>query len=139
MAEAHQLLVEAYNEAALSERTCREWFQKFKNDDFDVEDKDRSEMPKNYEDAELKELLEKDSSQTQNEHELALTLEVTQKAVSHRLKSLEIIHKQAQKPLDTELTLEHPGRRRRWRRRRGRHSREPKLYSKRALNYSRIL
>ncbi|GBP10794.1 Mariner Mos1 transposase [Eumeta japonica] len=40
----------------------------------------------NYEDAELKELLEEDSSQTQKE--LALTLEVTQQAVSHRLESL---------------------------------------------------
>ncbi|KAM0728858.1 Mariner Mos1 transposase [Formica fusca] len=30
-AEAYRLLVEAYGEAALSERSCREWFQKFKN------------------------------------------------------------------------------------------------------------
>jgi len=29
--QAHRLLVEAYGEAALSERSCREWFQKFKN------------------------------------------------------------------------------------------------------------
>ena len=29
-AEAHQLLVEAFGEGALSERTCREWFQKFR-------------------------------------------------------------------------------------------------------------
>ena len=28
-AEAHRLLVEAYG--ALNERSCREWFQKFKN------------------------------------------------------------------------------------------------------------
>ncbi|GBP57340.1 Glucose-6-phosphate exchanger SLC37A2 [Eumeta japonica] len=90
--QAHRLLVEAYNEAALSERTSREWFQKFENGDFDVEDKDRSGWPKIYEDAELKELLEEDSSQTQKE--LALILEVIQQAVSNRLKSLEMIHKQ---------------------------------------------
>ena len=30
-AEAHRLLVEAYGDAALNERSCREWFQKFKN------------------------------------------------------------------------------------------------------------
>ena len=35
-AEAHQLLVETYSEAALSERSCREWFQKFKNGEFDI-------------------------------------------------------------------------------------------------------
>ncbi|GBP86640.1 Mariner Mos1 transposase [Eumeta japonica] len=68
---AHRLLVEAYNEAALNERTRREWFQKLKIGDFDVEDKDRSGRPKIYEDAEL----EEDSSQAQKE--LALTLEVT--------------------------------------------------------------
>ncbi|GBP90764.1 Mariner Mos1 transposase [Eumeta japonica] len=90
--EAHRLLVGTYNEADLSERTCREWFQKFENGDFDVEDKDSSGRPKIYEDAELEELLKKDSSQTQKE--LALTLEVTQQAVSHRLKSLGMIHKQ---------------------------------------------
>ena len=38
-AEAHRLLVEAYG--SLSERSC-EWFQKFKNGEFDVEDKERS-------------------------------------------------------------------------------------------------
>ena len=30
-AKAHRLLVEAYGDAALNERSCREWFQKFKN------------------------------------------------------------------------------------------------------------
>ncbi|GBP85884.1 Mariner Mos1 transposase [Eumeta japonica] len=84
-AEAHRLLVEVHNEATLSERTC-EWFQKFKNGDFDVKDKDRSRRSKIYEDAELDKLLEEDSSQTQKE--LALDLEVTQQAVSLRLKSL---------------------------------------------------
>ncbi|EGI61180.1 Mariner Mos1 transposase [Acromyrmex echinatior] len=68
-AEAHRLLVEAYGEAALSERSCREWFQKFKNGEFDVEE--RSGRPKVYEDAELEALLNEDSCQTQKE--LALT------------------------------------------------------------------
>ena len=45
-AAAHRLLVEAYGEAALSERSCREWFQKFKNGEFDVENKERSGRPK---------------------------------------------------------------------------------------------
>ncbi|GBP23950.1 Mariner Mos1 transposase [Eumeta japonica] len=109
--EAHRLLVEAYNEAALSERTCREWFQKFKNGDFDAEDKYCSGRPNIYEDAELEELLEEYSSQTQKE--FALTLRVTQQTVSHSLKSLGIIHKQGfpvknyLKTLDWEV-LPHP-------------------------------
>ena len=38
VAEAHRMLSNIYGEAAISERTCREWFQRFKNGDFDVED-----------------------------------------------------------------------------------------------------
>ena len=66
-AEAHLLLVETCGEAALSERSCREWFQKFKNGEFDIEDKERSGRPKVYEDAELEALFYQDSCQTQKE------------------------------------------------------------------------
>ena len=61
------MLVETYFEAALSERSCREWFQKFKNGEFDIEDKERCGMPKVNEDAEFEELLDQDSCQTQEE------------------------------------------------------------------------
>jgi len=91
-AETHRLLVEAYGDAALSERSCREWFQKFKNGEFNVEDKERIGRSKVYEDAELEALLDEDSCQTQKE--LALTLEVTQQTISYRLKSLGMIQKQ---------------------------------------------
>ena len=37
--EAHRMLSNIYGEAAISERTCREWFQHFKNGDFDVENR----------------------------------------------------------------------------------------------------
>ncbi|EGI68934.1 Mariner Mos1 transposase [Acromyrmex echinatior] len=67
-AETHRLLVKAYGERnALSERNCREWFQKFKNGEFDVEDKERSGKPKVYEDAELETLLNENLCQTQKE------------------------------------------------------------------------
>ncbi|EGI67224.1 Mariner Mos1 transposase [Acromyrmex echinatior] len=91
-AAEHRLLVEAYGEAALTERSCREWFQKFKNGEFDVEDKERSGRPKVYENAELRALLDEDSCQTQKE--LALTLRAIQQAMSHCLKSLEMSQKQ---------------------------------------------
>ena len=64
-AEVHRLLVETYGEAALSQRSCREWFQKFTNGEFDIKDKERSGWPKVYEDAELEALLDQDSCQTQ--------------------------------------------------------------------------
>ena len=60
-AEAHRLLVETDGEAALSKRSCREWFQKFKSGVFDIEDKERSGRPKVYEDVELEALLYQDS------------------------------------------------------------------------------
>ena len=41
VAEAHRLLVEKYKEDALNEKSCREWFQKFKIREFDIEDKER--------------------------------------------------------------------------------------------------
>ena len=59
------MLVETYGEAALSERSCREWFQKFKNGEFEIEDKERNGRPKVYEDAELEALLDQDSCQAQ--------------------------------------------------------------------------
>ena len=66
-AEAHRLFVERYGEAALSERSYREWFQKFKNGEFDIEDKGRSGTPKVYEDAELEALLDQNSCQNFND------------------------------------------------------------------------
>ena len=66
-AEAHRFLVETYDEAALNETNCREWFQKFTNGEFDIDDKERSGRPKVYEDAELEGLLDQDSCQTEEE------------------------------------------------------------------------
>ena len=38
-AEAHRIFSNTYDEAALSERTCREWFQNFNSGHFDVKDR----------------------------------------------------------------------------------------------------
>ena len=64
-AEAHRLLVVIYGEASLNERSCREWFQKFMNIEFYIEDIERIGRPKVYEDAEFEALLDQDSCQTQ--------------------------------------------------------------------------
>ncbi|KAG5324977.1 MOS1T transposase, partial [Pseudoatta argentina] len=44
-AEAHRILVQAYGDNALSDTTCRDWFRRFKNNDFELEDKERSGAP----------------------------------------------------------------------------------------------
>ncbi|KAG5318056.1 MOS1T transposase, partial [Pseudoatta argentina] len=41
-AEAHRILVQTYGDNALSDTTCRDWFRRFKNNDFELEDKERS-------------------------------------------------------------------------------------------------
>ena len=55
-AEPHRLIVGKYGESALNEKSCLEWFQKFKNGEFDIEDKERSGRAKVYKDAELEAL-----------------------------------------------------------------------------------
>ncbi|EFN83005.1 Histone-lysine N-methyltransferase SETMAR, partial [Harpegnathos saltator] len=91
-AEAHRMLVEVYGDAAPTDKSSREWFRRFKDGDFSVEDKSRSGQPKKFEDKELEALLEEDQSQTQEE--LAESLGVTQQAVFVRLRDMGIIQKQ---------------------------------------------
>ncbi|EFN71498.1 Histone-lysine N-methyltransferase SETMAR, partial [Camponotus floridanus] len=107
--KSHRILVETYGDHALSETTCRDWFRRFKNNDFDVEDKERSGAPKKFEDEELEALLHEDSCQTLDE--LAESLGVDHTTVSKRLKVLGIIQKQGHwvlyelKPRDVEQRL----------------------------------
>ncbi|GFT58553.1 mariner Mos1 transposase [Trichonephila clavipes] len=84
-AEAHRMLSNTYGEAAISERRCREWFQRFKNGDFEVEDQHDGGREKVFEVAELEALLDQDSCQTQ---QLSGSLGVMQQAISKRLKLL---------------------------------------------------
>ena len=73
--EAHWSLVETLGKAVLSERSCRQWFQKLKNGEFDIEDKERSGRPKVYEDADLEALLDQDScKQDKKRRKLICTL-----------------------------------------------------------------
>ena len=67
VAVAHWLLVEICGEAALSERSFREWIRKYRNGEFDIEGKERGGRPKMYEYPELEALLDQDSCQTQKE------------------------------------------------------------------------
>ena len=49
--EAHQELQKVYGDASLSETTCFDWFRRFKDSDFDVDDRPREGRPKTFEDA----------------------------------------------------------------------------------------
>ena len=86
------MLSSTYGESALSERTCHEWFQRFKIGDFDIEDQHGGGKQKIFEDSELDALFAEDSGQTQEE--FPELLGVTQKAISKRLKVMGMIQKQ---------------------------------------------
>ena len=66
-AEAHRMLSNTYDEAAINERTYHEWFQRFKNGDFDIEDRHSGGREKVFEDAELEAL--QDSKIKKNWHD----------------------------------------------------------------------
>ncbi|KAG5315656.1 MOS1T transposase, partial [Pseudoatta argentina] len=91
-AEAHRILVQTYGDNALSDTTCRDWFRRFKNNDLELEDKERSGAPKKFQDKELEQLLDEDPSQTLSE--LGKILQVDESTVSKRLKGLGMIQKQ---------------------------------------------
>ncbi|VVC25899.1 Transposase, type 1 [Cinara cedri] len=86
-AQARRMIVETYGERCISERTCREWFHKFKNGEYDVEDKERPGPVKKFEDAKLETLLDEDSCRTQRE--LANLLGVTQHAYELKPRDIE--------------------------------------------------
>lgn len=92
VSSAHRLISNTYGEAAINKRTCREWFERFVDGDFHVEDRQSSGRKKVYEDAALEELLYEDSGQSQEE--LAKSLGVTEQTVSKRLKRMGMVNKQ---------------------------------------------
>lgn len=66
-AEAHRIISDTYGKTAISDRTCGEWFQRFKSGDFAVEDRHSGGGEKVVEDAELEAILSEDSCQTEEE------------------------------------------------------------------------
>ena len=90
--EAYRILVKTYDNHDLLKTTCRDWFRCFKNNDFDVGDKECSGAPKKFKDKELEALIHEDSCQAQAE--LAESLEVDHTTVSKCLKALGMIQKQ---------------------------------------------
>ena len=83
IAESHRKLVETYGDNALSETTCRDWFRRFNDDNFDLSDKKRENRPRKVEDYQLQALLDEDDTQSQKM--LAEQLGVSQAAISMRL------------------------------------------------------
>ena len=52
-AEADREVQKVYGDAALSDRTCRDWFHRFKHGDFNDDDRPREGRPNTFEDADF--------------------------------------------------------------------------------------
>lgn len=63
--EAHELLVEAFGDHALSRTQCYNWYQRFDNGIFGIDNEPRGRPEKKFDDDELEKLLAEDNSQTQ--------------------------------------------------------------------------
>lgn len=77
-AEPHWSISDIYGETAISDRSCREWFQSFMSGDFSIEDRHSGERETVVEDAELEEICSEDSWHTQEE--LSESLGISQQA-----------------------------------------------------------
>jgi len=78
--------VEAYGDNALLETTCRDWFRRFNDDNFNLSDKKHESRPRKVEDCQLQTLLDEDDTQSQKM--LAKQLGVSQAAISMRLHAM---------------------------------------------------
>ena len=56
----HRFFVEAYGNHTSTVQAIENWFQRFKNGDFDLEDKERPGQPIKFEDTELEAFLDQD-------------------------------------------------------------------------------
>jgi [histone H3]-lysine36 N-dimethyltransferase SETMAR len=93
-AEAHRKLCQAFGQDVMSERSCREWFRRFKSGDMDVEDKPHTGRPIEIDKEKLKAMIEADPKLTTRE--LADMLSTHYTTVDRHLKSLGKVSKLGQ-------------------------------------------
>ena len=91
-AAENQRMLGIYSDYTPSISTCEYWFRRYKKDNFDTKDKERSGQPKKFEDEKMEALLDQDLNQTQEE--FVESLNVDQSTISRRLKAIEMIQKQ---------------------------------------------
>ena len=63
--ESCRMLVKAYGHNAPSGSTCRQWFKRFKNHDFDLKDKERKGAAKRFKDEDSEAILDEDPCQSE--------------------------------------------------------------------------
>ena len=74
-AELNEMICSALREGAVTQKTCKKWFQKFRNGDFDLFDRERPGQLEKFEDEKLEQLLGENLTHTKKE--LARVLGIT--------------------------------------------------------------
>lgn len=85
------MICTAYGEYAVSYVTCKRWYKKFRQGDFNLDDESRAGRPQMVETNELQALLDIKSAQT--EEELAEQLGITRQAIPLRLHAMGKVQK----------------------------------------------
>jgi histone-lysine N-methyltransferase SETMAR len=75
----------------MTNKTCKNWYQRFRSGDFELSNRERPGQQKKLEDDELEQLLSENTAQSQQE--LALQLGITQQLISFSLNQLGKIQK----------------------------------------------
>ena len=89
--EACRKLLKVFGEGAVSDRTCRRWFEKFQIGDFDLSDKPRSGRPSLIDDDTIKVMLEQNPFLTTSE--IVERLNSTQQIISDHIRKLGLVWK----------------------------------------------
>ena len=90
-AESHRRILSVYGEVSLSERSCRNWFQKFSSGDFSVHNSHRSGRPMADIDDDIQALIESDRHIT--ERELGEKLNVPNSTIHDHIQKLGLVKK----------------------------------------------
>lgn len=89
--EAHRALCKVYGDECLTERTCQNWFKKFRSGNFSVKDDQRSGRPTEVNNDQIKDIIEADHHITVRE--IAERLHVSHTTIKNRLKCLGFVKK----------------------------------------------
>nr|XP_034192337.1 histone-lysine N-methyltransferase SETMAR-like [Osmia lignaria] len=80
-----------YGESALSCRTCRKWFKRFKDGNFCLEDEERSGRPSQTQENKIQDLVEQ--SRNLSVQEMSNILEIPKTTIHRHLKKLGMVSK----------------------------------------------
>ena len=85
-ADVHKKICAVYGDDCLTERTCQNWFKKFRSGDFSLKDEQRSGRPTEVDDDQIKILIEDDRHITVRD--IAKRLNVSHTTIENHLKCL---------------------------------------------------